>query len=44
VLRECMESIEFDVPLLTDGKWGLAWGTLEKFKEGPSVWEMKNAA
>jgi hypothetical protein len=44
VLRECMESIEFDVPLLTDGKWGLAWGTLEKFKEGPSVREMKNAA
>jgi DNA polymerase I-like protein with 3'-5' exonuclease and polymerase domains len=44
VLRECMESIEFDVPLLTDGKWGLSWGRLEKFKEGPSVWEMKEAA
>lgn len=30
VLRECMESIEVDVPLLTDGKAGTAWGNLEK--------------
>ena len=44
VLRECMESIEFDVPLLTDGKWGLNWADVKKFPEGPSVWEMKNAA
>lgn len=44
VLRECMESIEFDVPLLTDGKWGLNWADLEKFKEGLSIWEMEKAA
>lgn len=44
VLRESMESIEFDVPLLSDGKTGPNWGTLKAFKEPPSVWEMKNAA
>lgn len=44
VLREAMESIEFDVPLLSDGKTGPNWGTLTEFKEPPSVWEMKDAA
>jgi DNA polymerase I-like protein with 3'-5' exonuclease and polymerase domains len=44
VLRECMESIEFDVPLLTDGKTGPNWADVKKFAEGPSVWELKNAA
>lgn len=44
VLRECMESIEFDVPLLTDGKWGDNWADAKKFPEGPSVWEMQRAA
>jgi hypothetical protein len=44
VLRECMESIEFDVPLLTDGKIGLNWADLKKFEEGPSVWELEKAA
>lgn len=44
VLRESMESIEFDVPLLSDGKTGPSWGTLKEFKEPPSPWEMKNAA
>jgi DNA polymerase I-like protein with 3'-5' exonuclease and polymerase domains len=39
VLRECMESLDFDVPLLSDGKFGPNWGSLTKFKEGPSVWE-----
>lgn len=40
VLRECMESIEFDVPLLSDGKTGINWGTLKKFQEPPSKWEL----
>jgi DNA polymerase-1 len=31
VLKECMESIEFDVPMLSDGKWGPNWADLEKF-------------
>jgi len=30
LLQECMESIEVDVPLLTDGKSGKAWGHLVK--------------
>ena len=30
LLQECMESIEVDVPLLTDGKSGTAWGHLKK--------------
>ena len=28
VLREAMESVEFDVPMLTDGKVGQNWGSL----------------
>lgn len=30
-LREAMESLEFDVPMLTDGKAGPSWGSLEKY-------------
>lgn len=29
-LRKVMDGIELDVPLLSDGKWGPNWGTLEK--------------
>ena len=29
-LRDVMNGIELDVPLLSDGKWGASWGTLEK--------------
>lgn len=29
ILRECMEGLEFDVPLLTDGKSGDSWGDLK---------------
>lgn len=35
VLRECMEGIELDVPLLSSGKTGPTWGDLTKFKEKP---------
>lgn len=33
VLRECMEGLELDVPMLTSGKTGPDWGHLTKFKE-----------
>lgn len=33
VLKECMESLEFDVLMLSDGKIGPNWGTLEKYKD-----------
>lgn len=33
-LREAMESVEFDVKMLSDGKWSArSWGSLKKFKE-----------
>lgn len=31
VLRDCMQSVEVDVPMLSDGEVGPNWGTLEKF-------------
>ena len=33
ILRECMEGLDFDVPMLSDGKVGPNWGSLTKFKE-----------
>ena len=33
VLRECMEGLESDVPMLTSGKTGRSWGALTKYKE-----------
>lgn len=33
VLRECMESIECDVPMLTDGKTGLNWAKLKAYED-----------
>jgi DNA polymerase I-like protein with 3'-5' exonuclease and polymerase domains len=35
LLRECMMSIEVDVPLLSDGEWGPTLGDLEDLKEPP---------
>lgn len=32
LLKECMEGLEFDVPMMSDGKAGASWGTLEKVK------------
>lgn len=37
LLREAMASVEFDVPMLSDGGVGPNWGTLTKFKEPPLV-------
>lgn len=33
ILRECMVSVEFDVPMLSDGSVGRSWGELEKLKD-----------
>jgi DNA polymerase I-like protein with 3'-5' exonuclease and polymerase domains len=33
LLREAMESIEFDIPMLSDGKVGPNWGSLKKYEE-----------
>jgi len=33
LLREAMQSVEFDVPMLSDGKTGPRWGSLTKFEE-----------
>lgn len=32
LLKRCMEELEFDVPMISDGKAGKSWGTLEKVK------------
>ncbi len=31
ILKQCMEGLEFDVPMLTDGKVGNSWGDLKKY-------------
>lgn len=33
LLREVMQSVEFDVPMLSDGEFGPSWGNLQKFEE-----------
>lgn len=33
LLREAMHSVEFDVPMLSDGKTGPRWGALTKYEE-----------
>jgi DNA polymerase I-like protein with 3'-5' exonuclease and polymerase domains len=33
ITKEVMESIEFDVPMLSDGKTGPTWGDLKKYEE-----------
>jgi DNA polymerase I-like protein with 3'-5' exonuclease and polymerase domains len=33
IMKECMLSIETDIPMLSDGEVGPNWGFLEKFKE-----------
>jgi DNA polymerase I-like protein with 3'-5' exonuclease and polymerase domains len=33
ILRDCMMSIELDVPLLSDGEWGADLGNLQDLKE-----------
>lgn len=30
ILRDCMAETELDVPMLSDGKWGATWGSLER--------------
>ncbi len=33
ILRKCIEGLEFDVPMLSDGKAGPNWGDTKKFKD-----------
>jgi DNA polymerase-1 len=33
LLREAMESVAFDVAMLTDGKFGPTWGALQKYED-----------
>ena len=33
ILRDCMASVEVDVPMLSDGKVGPCWGRLEKYAD-----------
>lgn len=33
ILKDAMESIELDVPMISDGKIGKSWGDLTKYKE-----------
>ena len=33
ILREAMETVKFDVPMLSDGKVGPTWGALKSFEE-----------
>lgn len=34
LMKECMESIKFDVPMLTDGKYSpVSWGALKTYKD-----------
>lgn len=34
LLRESMESVEFDVKMLTDGKWSpKSWGLVKKYND-----------
>jgi DNA polymerase I-like protein with 3'-5' exonuclease and polymerase domains len=38
-VRQAMESVEFDVPMLTEGDVGLTWGNLKTYdKKGEVVW------
>lgn len=39
VLRDCMECLDFDVPLLSDAKVGPSWGELVKYLEPASKYE-----
>lgn len=33
IMREAMQAVQFDVPMLSDGKTGKSWGALVKYKE-----------
>lgn len=35
LMNEVMASVEFDVPMLSDGKTGTCWGELVKYVDGP---------
>jgi len=35
LLKDVMERPRLSVPMLSDGKWGEAWGRLQKYKDEP---------
>lgn len=44
ILRECMMSVETDVPLISDGEWGPTLGDLEDLVEPkPNLWRWQHA-
>jgi DNA polymerase I-like protein with 3'-5' exonuclease and polymerase domains len=43
ILRDCMESIDLDVPLLSEGKTGPSWGEAVKYIEPASKYARKAA-
>lgn len=40
ILRECMQSIEIDVPMTSDGEYGDTWGTMQKYKDPEMKYEV----
>jgi DNA polymerase I-like protein with 3'-5' exonuclease and polymerase domains len=44
VLRDCMECIDLDVPLLSEAKVGPSWGEAVSIKEEPSKYLHRSAA
>ena len=33
ILQDCMRSVEFDVPMLSDGEYGPSWGAMVKYED-----------
>jgi DNA polymerase I-like protein with 3'-5' exonuclease and polymerase domains len=42
-MREAMEGVTFDVPMLSEGEWGRAWGSLDAFDDRRPA-ELRKAA
>lgn len=43
-MREAMEAVTFDVPMLSEGEWGRAWGSLDDFDDRRPAEMRKKAA
>lgn len=43
LMRRCMESVEFDLAMVSEGEYGKSWGTLRHYDVGPVKWrELKS--
>lgn len=40
ILRECMQSVDLDIPMTSDGEYGDTWGTMQKYKDPPMKYEV----